>query len=34
MTTLVVLGGSIISHSMLWYRIGRIEKTINNGGKD
>jgi len=29
---IVVIGGDIISHSALWYHMGRVEKAVFNGG--
>ena len=31
LATLVTIGGSIISHSAIWYRIGKLEKAVYNG---
>jgi len=31
-----ILAGSILSHSVIWYKLGRLEKTVYNnkiGGK-
>lgn len=30
---IVVLAGSIVSNSAIWYRIGRLEKAVFNGEK-
>lgn len=30
-STQIILIGSIISHSAIWYRIGRLEKMVQNG---
>lgn len=31
LASITVLAGSILSHSAIWYRIGKLEKAVYNG---
>lgn len=31
LATLTALVGSIVSHSAIWYRIGKLERAVYNG---